>query len=35
MDMLLRAGFAEAECREDTAGIPRVVIGRISENETV
>ena len=35
MDMLLRAGFAEAECREDTAGIPRVVIGRISENESV
>ncbi len=33
-DMLLRAGFAEAECRKDTAGIPRVVIGRISENES-
>ncbi|MBR4473142.1 MAG: peptide chain release factor N(5)-glutamine methyltransferase [Oscillospiraceae bacterium] len=34
-DMLLRAGFAEAECREDSAGIPRVVIGRTSENESV
>ena len=34
-DMLLCAGFAETECREDSAGIPRVVIGRASESESV
>ncbi len=30
-EMLLSGGFSEAESRQDSAGIERVVIGQLSE----
>ena len=30
-DMMLEGGFAESEFRQDTAGVNRVVIGRLAE----